>query len=84
MADPGTGSLLVVEAHGAYTSVLYPPAEGDRIPIRPRGIAMRDDVDGRLGSAYGSLDSAASHSHAAHPWLLLALAVGWLRGQRNA
>jgi hypothetical protein len=85
VADPGTGSLLVIEEHGAYTSVLYPPAEGPRVPIRPRGIAMRDDVDGRLGSAYGSLASAASHSQAAHtPWLLLALAVGWLRGQRYA
>ena len=50
--------------------------------IRPRGIAMRDDVDGRPGTAYGSLDSAAAHSHAAKPWLLLALAVGWLGGQR--
>ena len=81
VADPGTGSLLVVEEHGAYTAVLYPPPEGERIAIRPRGIAMRGDVDGRLGSAYGSLDSAASRSHAAHPWLLLALAVGWLRGR---
>ena len=82
LADPGTGSLLVVEEQGAYTSVLYPPAEGPRMAIRPRGIAMRDDVDGRPGTAYGSLDSAAAHSHAAQPWLLLALAVGWLGGQR--
>ena len=82
VADPGTGSLLVVEEHGAYTSVLYPPAEGDRVPIRPRGIAMRDDVDGRLGTAYGSLASASSRSHDAQPWLLFVLTVGWLRGLR--
>ena len=76
MADAGTGSLMLVEALGSYTVELF-QADG----LRPRGIAMRDDVDGRPGSIDGSLASGAScsHSGAAHQWILLAtLVAGWL------
>jgi len=82
LADPGLGSVLVVEASGgSYTEPLF---QDDA--FRPHGITMRADVDGRPGSgALGSMTSGAQSTAnlGAHLWLLPAtVAVGWLRRLR--
>ena len=81
VADAGTGSLLVVEAvSGRYAEELV---QDDA--LRPRGIAMREDVDARVGVIYDSITSGAPSRAppGAHLWLLLAtVAISWLRRLR--
>ena len=81
VADAGTGSLLVVEAvSGRYAEELV---QDDA--LRPRGIAMREDVDARVGVIYDSITSGAPSRAppGAHLWLLLTtVAISWLRRLR--
>ena len=78
VADRGTGSVVVVEAvSGAYAVPLF---QDDA--LRPMGVTMRDDVDGRQGLVFDSITSGAQPTTlGAHLWLLAlaAIAVGWRR-----
>ena len=78
VADRGAGSVVVVEAvSGGYAVPLF---QDDA--LRPMGVTMRDDVDGRQGLVFDSITSGAQPTTlGAHLWLiaLAAIAVGWRR-----